>query len=105
MGAVIDEQLPIALLRQSQEKKTSAVEALIELVEGAPPGKVSRVISDPAAWVHCAFYTYRSGMADNDDGLPRLARIEHDFMAALVALNFDDQKRQLRKALLAILAF
>ena len=105
MGAMIDEQLPIGLLRESQEKKTSAIEALIELVEGAAPGKVPRVIADPAAWVHCAFYTYRSGMADNDDGLPRLARIEHDFNAALVALNFDDQKRQLRKALLAILAF
>lgn len=105
MGAMIDEQLPIALLRESQEKKMSAIEALIELVEGASPGKMPRAISDPATWVHCAFYTYRSGMADNDDGLPRLARIEHDFNAALVALNFDDQERQLRQALLAILAF
>ena len=105
MGAVIDEQLSISLVRESQDKKMSAIEALIELVEGASPGRVARVISDPAAWVHCAFYTYRSGMADNDDGLPRLARIEHDFMAALVALNFDDQKRQLRRSLLAILAF
>ena len=105
MGAVIDELLPDALVRESQEKKASAISALIELVEGASPGKQPRAISDPAAWVQCAFYTYRSGMADNDDGLPRLARIEHDFNAALVALNFDDQKRQLRKALLAILAF
>lgn len=105
MGAMIDEQLPIALLRESREKKMSAIDALIELVEGAFPGKIPRVIGDPAAWVHCAFHTYRSGMADNDDGLPRLARIEHDFIAALVALNFDDQERQLRLALLAILAF
>lgn len=105
MGAMIDEQLPIALVRESQEKKMSAINALIELVEGAPPGKVTSMINDPAAWVHCAFYTYRSGMADNDEGLPRLARIEHDFNAALVALNFDDQRRQLRKALVAILAF
>ena len=105
MGAVIDRLLPDALVRESQKKKASAINALIELVEGASPGKQPRAISDPAAWVQCAFYTYRSGMADNDDGLPRLARIEHDFIAALVALNFDDQKRQLRRALLAILAF
>ena len=104
MGAVNEEQLPISLVRESQEKKSSAIEALIELVDGALPGKAPRVISDPAAWVHCAFYSYRSGMADNDGGLPRLARIEHDFIAALVALNFDDQKKQLRRALLAILA-
>ena len=105
MGAVIDRLLPDALERESQEKKASAINALIELVEGASPGKVPRVICDPAGWVSCEFYTYRSGMADNDEGLPRLARIEHDFNAALVALNFDDQKRQLRRALLAILAF
>ena len=105
MGAMIDEQLPIALLCESQEKKMSSIEALIELVEGGSPGKIPRALSDPAAWVHCAFYTYRSGMADNDDGLPRLARIEHDFIAALVALNFDDHMRQLRRAFLAILAF
>lgn len=105
MGAVIDELMPDALERECQEKKASAINALIELVEGASPGKIPRVISDPAAWVHCAFYTYRSGMADNDDGLSRLARIEHDFIAALAALNFDDQKRQLRRALVAVMAF
>ena len=105
MVIVIDERLPDGLERASQEKKASAIEALVELVEGGSPGKILHVISDPAAWVHCAFYTYRSGMADNDDDLPRLARIEHDFNAALVALNFDDQKRQLRQALLAILSF
>ncbi|WP_309723161.1 hypothetical protein [Armatimonas sp.] len=55
--------------------------------------------------MHTAFYTYHSGMTDDDPHLPRLARIEHDFIAALVALNFDDQKRQLRQALNAIRAF
>ena len=103
--AVIDELSPDALLKESQEKWVSAVKALIELVEGAAPGEKPHVITDAAAWVHTAFYTYRSAMADNDADLPRLARIEHDFIAALVALNFDDQKRQLRRALVAILAF
>lgn len=103
--AVIDELSPDALLRENREKRVSAVKALVELVEGAPPGEHPRAIPDAAAWVHTAFYTYRSAMADNDVDLPRLARIEHDFIAALVALNFDDQKRQLRRALLAILAF
>ncbi len=105
MAAVIDELSPDALMRESLEKKVSAIKALVELVEGSSPGKKPHVISDAAAWVHTAFYTYRSGMADNDADLPRLARIEHDFIAALVALNFDDQKRLLRQALLAILAF
>ena len=103
--AVIDELSPDTLVRESQEKKVSAIKALVELVEGSPPGEKSHVISDAAVWVHTAFYTYRSGMADNDAHLPRLGRIEHDFIAALVALNFDDQKQQLRQALLAILAF
>ena len=55
--------------------------------------------------MHTTFYTYRSAMADNDPALPRLACIEHDFIAALVALNFDDHRRQLRRAQVAILAF
>ncbi len=105
MVAVIDELSPEAAIRESRETKVSAIKALVELVEGAPPGAKAHVIKDAAAWVHTAFYTYRAGMADNDADLPRLARIEHDFIAALVALNFDDQKRQLRQALLAILAF
>ena len=103
--AVIDELSPDALLRENREKRVSAVKALVELVEGGQPGEKPRLINDAAAWVHTAFYTYRSSMADNDVDLPRLARIEHDFIAALVALNFDDQKRQLRRALLAILIF
>ena len=105
MVAMIDKLSPDDLLRENQEKRVSAVKALVELVEGSPPGAKSHVITDAAAWVHTAFYTYRSAMADNDFDLPRLARIEHDFIAALVALNFDDQKRQLRRALLAILIF
>ncbi len=103
--AVIDELSPQALTRQNQEKKASAVKAMIELVEGSAPGEQLRVITDARAWVHTAFHTYRSAMADNDANLPNLARIEHDFIAALVALNFDDQRRQLRRALLAIVAF
>ena len=103
--AVIDELSPDAIMRERQEKKVSAIKALVELVEGATPREKPHVISDAAAWVHTAFYTYRSGMADNDADLPRLARIEHDFIAALVALNFDDQKWQLRQALLAMMAF
>lgn len=105
MYAAIDESLPESMAWASQAKKISAIEALIELVDGAAPGKPPREINTPAAWVHCAFDTYRSGMDDNDNGLHRLARIEHDFIAALEALNFDDQKRQLRRALLAVLAF
>lgn len=103
--AVIDELSPQALAREKQEKKASAVQALVELVDGAATGGQPRVITDAAAWVHTAFYTYRSAMADNDADLPNLARIEHDFIAALVALNFDDQRHQLRRALLAIVAF
>lgn len=105
MRAAVYESLSNAMERGAQAKKLSAIDALIELVDGAVPGKKPREISDPAAWVHCAFDTYRSGMEDNDAGLHRLARIEHDFIAALEALNFDDQKRQLRRALLAVLAF
>ena len=105
MYAGIDDPLPESMVWAIQAKKTSAIEALIELVDGAAPGKPPREISNPAAWVHCAFDTYRSGMDDNDTGLHRLARLEHEFIAALEALNFDDQKRQLRRALLAVLAF
>ena len=103
--AVKDALSPHTLARENQEKKASAVQALVELVEGSVPGEKPREITDAAAWVHTAFYTYRSAMADNDANLPNLARIEHDFIAALVALNFDDQRRQLRRALLAIVAF
>lgn len=103
--AVIEELSPEALARENRDKKVSAVNALMQLVEAPVPDGKSPVISDAAAWVHTAFYTYRSAMADNDPGPPRLARIEHDFIAALVALNFDDQQRQLRQALLAIVAF
>lgn len=103
--AVIDELSPDALARENRDKKVSAVIALVQLVEAPVPVGKPPVISDAAAWVHTAFYTYRSAMADNDPDLPRLARIEHDFIAALVALNFDDQQRQLRQALLAMLAF
>ena len=102
---VIDELTPAALALDSLEKKVSAIKALVQLVEGSEPVGKAPLISDAAAWVHTAFYTYRSAMADNDPTLPRLARIEHDFMAALVALNFDDQRRQLRRALVAMLAF
>lgn len=105
MIAEIGERSPDVLLRQRPEKKVAAVKALVELVQGAAPGEKPRVITDAAVWVHTAFDTYRSAMADNDADLPRLARIEHDFIAALMALNFDDQTRQLRRALLAIVSF
>ena len=105
MLAVIDEVSPEDWAQECLEKKVSAVVALVELVDGPSPDKKPHVISDAAAWVHTAFYTYRSGMSDDDPYLSRLARIEHDFIAALVALNFDDQKRQLRQALKAIRAF
>ena len=103
--AVIDELSPDSLARENRDTKLSAINALAQLVEVSQPVSKPPVISDAAAWVHTAFYTYRSAMADNDPELPRLARIEHDFIAALVALNFDDQQRQLRQAVLAILAF
>lgn len=102
---VIDELPPGAPARESLEKKVSAIKALVQLVEDSEPVGKAPLIKDPAAWVHTAFYTYRSAMADNDPTLPRLARMEHDFIAALVALNFDDQRRQLRRALVAMLAF
>lgn len=44
-------------------------------------------------------------MRDNDPSLHRLARIEHDFIAALGALNFGDQARQLRQAFKDIQSF
>ena len=96
---------PQAKAQGDLEKKLSALNALVELVDGPPAGEQPRVISDPAMWVHTAFYTYRSALADNDPLLPRLARIEHDFIAAMMALNFGDQKRQLRKALRALQTF
>ena len=102
---VIDTLSPTALARESLEKKVSAIKALVQLVESSEPVGKTPLIRDAAAWVHTAFYTYRSAMADNDPALPRLARIEHDFIAAMVALNFDDQRRQLRRAQVAILAF
>ncbi len=99
--AVIDEVFLETLSRECREKK-AAVVALVELVDGPTPGTAPKAISDAAAWVHKSFCVYRTGMADNDANLPRLARIEHDFIAAIGALNFDDQKRQLRQALRAI---
>ena len=102
---IIDTLSPTALARESLEMKVSAIKALVQLVEGSEPVGKAPLIRDAAAWVHTAFYTYRSAMADNDPALPRLARIEHDFIAALFALNFDDQRQQLRRALVAILAF
>ena len=105
MMAVIEEVSVARVTRERLESKASAIAALVELVEGPPSDEKPRVIHDAAAWVHTALYTYRSAMADNDSDLPRLARIEHDFIAALGALNFDDQKRQLRQALRAIQAF
>lgn len=102
--ALKENVLPDAQVWQSLEKRASAVNALVELVDGPAPGK-PYLIADEAAWVHTAFYTYRSGMDDNDPAMPRLARIEHNFIAALGALNFGDQMRQPRQALIAIHAF
>jgi hypothetical protein len=86
------------------EKQAAAVEALAELIEDPTPGQPDR-ITEPAIWVHTAFYTYRSGMDDNDPRLPQLAHIEYQFIAALGAMNFDDQMRQLHRAVKAIRAF
>ena len=82
--------------------KLGAIVDLEELVNGPKTGEMPVHIPDAALFVHQAFRQYRSGMDDNDPYLPRVARIEHDFIAALGALNFDDQKKQLRKALKAI---
>ena len=103
MGA-LKESLLVDWFSEAEEAQESAVNALIELVEGPMPGRPDPV-RDPAIWVHTAFYTYRSGMDDNDPTLPYLARIEHDFIAALGALNFGDQMRQLHQALKAMRAF
>lgn len=98
-------------LLQSEAKPASAkvgsdaVLALAELVDGPLPGQEPRAIPDPEDWVHRAFYWYRSALVDDSPHLPRLARIEFDFIAALGALNFDDQKKQLRRALEAIRSF
>ena len=81
----------------SMEKKLAGLNALRLRVEGQPVGQPDPV-EDGKAWVHTAFDTYRSGMNDNDSSLCRIAQIEHNFIAALCALNFDDQTRQLRLA-------
>ncbi|TXH47360.1 MAG: hypothetical protein E6Q92_00695 [Burkholderiaceae bacterium] len=86
------------------EKKLSALNALRLLVEGPGAGRADPV-RDPKTWVRSAFYSYRSGMPDNHSGIPALARIEHDFVAALEALNFGDQTRQLRQAFSALQRF
>lgn len=86
------------------EKKLSAVNALRVLVEGPGAGKPDPV-KDARQWVHMAFQAYREAMPDNHPALHPLARIEHDFIAALGALNFDDQTRQLRQAFQALQLF
>lgn len=86
------------------ERKLSGLNALRVMVEGPPRGQLDPV-GDGKTWVHAAFHTYRSGMGDNDPALPRIARIEHDFIAALSALNFDDQTRQLRLAMRSLWSF
>ena len=86
------------------EKKLSGLNALRLLIEGPQVGKPDAV-RDAKTWVHTAFHTYRSGMPDNHPGIHPLARIEHDFVAALGALNFDDQARKLRHAMAALQIF
>lgn len=86
------------------ERKLSGVNALSLLIEGPAAGKPDPV-EDAGTWVRRAFHTYRSRMPDNQPGIHPLARIEHDFMAALGALNFDDQTRQLRQAFSALQRF
>ena len=81
----------------AMERKLAGVNALRLLVEGPGEGKPDPV-KDARAWVHCTFEVYRSGMPDNHPAAHELARIEHDSIAALYALNFDDQTRQLRLA-------
>ncbi|MEI6099685.1 MAG: hypothetical protein WCS20_15610 [Alphaproteobacteria bacterium] len=91
--------------RECKTRRRRAVADLVELVNGAAPGQEPQSISDPILWVHQAFDRYRSGMADNDRRIYDLAKIEHDFIAALCALNFDDTTRQLRLAVKALRAF
>jgi hypothetical protein len=86
------------------EKKLSAVNALRLLIEGPVAGK-SDPVRDANAWVHTAFHNYRSAMPDNHPAAPVLARIEYDFIAALGALNFDDQAKRLRQAFMAMQLF
>ena len=81
------------------EAKHAAIGNLIELVDGPEDGAEAQVISDPVLWVHRQFDLFRSALPDNDRRIVSLAKIEHDFIAALCALNFDDQQRQLRAAL------
>lgn len=88
----------------SMEMRLAAVNALRLLVEGPGAGTADPV-RDAKTWVHRAFHTYRSAMPDNHPGIPALARIEHDFIAALEALNFGDQTRQLRQAFGALQRF
>jgi hypothetical protein len=103
MGA-LKESLFADWLDANSEKQAAAVAALAELIEGPTPGQLDR-FREPATWVLTAFYTYRSGMDDNDPRLPDLALIEYQFIAALGAMNFDEQTRQLNRAVKAILAF
>lgn len=85
----------------AMERRLAGVNALRLLVEGPGEGKPDPV-KDAKGWVHLAFKFYRSGMPDNHPSEHELARIEHDFVAALGALNFDDQTRQLRAAFKAM---
>lgn len=78
MLAVIDKVSPEDWAQECFEKKVSAVNALVELVDGPSLDEKPHLIIDAAAWVHIAFYTYRSGMSDDDPYLSLLARIEHD---------------------------
>lgn len=86
------------------EKKLSGINALRLVVEGAEAGTPDPV-RDARSWIHAAFCTFRSGMPDNHPGIHPLARIEHDFVAAVSAMNFDDQARQLRQAFNAMQKF
>lgn len=88
----------------AMERKLAAVNALRILVEGPGVG-TSNPINDPEDWVHRAFQTYRSGMPDNHPSSYELARLEHEIIAALSAMNFDNQGKQLLIAFKAMESF
>lgn len=86
-------------LDRCTEAVHKAISNLTELVDGPEQGARAQLIRDPILWVHTQFDLFRTVMPDNDGRIVALARIEHDFIAALCALNFGDQRKQCMRRL------
>ncbi|MEO6300580.1 MAG: hypothetical protein ABIO62_13240 [Paracoccaceae bacterium] len=100
-----DDRVLARWLQEQTQKRLRAVGYLIELVNGPLEGERPTEITDPISFVHQAFDLYRAGLPDNDMCISDLARVEHDFIAALCALSYDAQRKQLRAALKTMKVF